>query len=53
MRLQYIFEKDCRPVDYGELLYSRAERCFSPPLPAPAPARQAAVFVESYLRRAK
>ncbi len=53
MRLQYVFEKNCRPVEFGELVYSQAQRRFSAPLAGAAAARQATAFIESYLRRAK
>lgn len=51
--VQYIFEKACFPLEHGELHYSIALGSFSAqPLDAVA-GRQAAVFVESYLRKVR
>jgi hypothetical protein len=51
VRLQYLLEKECRPVDHGELQYSVMEQCFASAAVDGIVARQAAVFVDSYLRR--
>jgi len=53
IRLQYIFEKLCWPLDHGELRYSVSEHSFSSELADEIVARQAAAFLESYLRRAR
>ena len=53
IRVQYIFEKACWPLDHGELRYSVRERSFGPNAMDEILARQAAAFVESYLRRAR
>ncbi|MBZ5609881.1 MAG: hypothetical protein LAP38_16595 [Acidobacteriia bacterium] len=51
IRIQYVFEKDCWPQQHGVLECSAASREFSGgPLDAVL-SRQAAAFVESYLRR--
>ena len=53
IRVQYIFENACWPLEHGELLYSAADDSFAPlPLDEIA-ARQAAVFMQSYLRRTR
>ena len=53
IRVQYIFEKGCWPLDHGELRYSESEHSFTPQPADEVVARQAAVFLESYLRRAR
>ena len=51
--LEYTFEKGCWPTDHGAAGYSIAEQAFSG-LPADEVLhRQAAAFMESYLRRAR
>lgn len=52
IRLQYIFEKGCWPVDHGNASYSIAGRAFTAPPAGELVHRQAAAFIESYLRRA-
>jgi hypothetical protein len=53
IRLLYIFEKECWPLDHGELRYSVSERSFASEPADEVLARQAAAFVGSYLRRAR
>jgi hypothetical protein len=53
IRLQYIFEKECWPLDHGELRYSISEHAFAAEPADKIVARQAIAFVESYLRRAR
>jgi hypothetical protein len=53
IRLQYIFEKDCWPLDHGELCYSVSQHSFASEPADQIVARQAAAFLESYLRRAR
>ena len=50
IRIQYVFEKDCWPRKHGMLDYTANAREFSPSID-PILAKQAAAFVESYLRR--
>ena len=53
IRLQYIFEKECWPVDHGELRYSVSAHAFTSAPADEIVRRQATVFLESYLRRAR
>ena len=53
IRLQYIFEKECWPLDHGELRYAVSEHAFASEPADEIVARQAAAFLESYLRRAR
>jgi hypothetical protein len=53
IRLQYIFEKGCWPIDHGDASYSIAGEAFTAPPPDEVVHRQAAAFIESYLRRAR
>ena len=53
IRLQYIFEKGCWPVDTGEAEYSAAARAFASQPEGDILRRQMAAFVESYLRRSE
>lgn len=50
IRIQYIFEKDCWPGEHGTLEYSSTSHFSSSPA-GETLRRQAAAFVESYLRR--
>lgn len=51
VRLQFVLEKECRPVEHGELRYSIPAKCFAAANVDGIIARQAAVFLEGYLRR--
>ena len=51
--LQYIFEKECWPLEYGELHYSVSAHSFATHPADEIVSRQAEAFVESYLRRAR
>jgi hypothetical protein len=53
IRLQYIFEKGCWPVDHGDASYSVAGHAFTAPPADEVVRRQADAFIESYLRRAR
>jgi hypothetical protein len=53
IRLQYILEKGCWPVDHGDASYSVAGQAFTAPPSGEVLHRQAAAFIESYLRRAR
>ena len=53
IRVQFILEKACWPLDHGELRYSVREGSFEPNAMDEILGRQAAAFVESYLRRAR
>lgn len=53
IRLRYVFEKACWPLEHGDLLYSADTHSFAPSRLDEIAARQAQVFVESYLRRAR
>ena len=53
IRLQYILEKQCWPLDHGELRYSVSGRAFASAPADEIVARQAIAFLESYLRRAR
>ena len=53
IRVQYIFERECWPVDHGELRYSVSAHAFLSCAVDEIVGRQAAVFVESYLRRTR
>lgn len=53
IRVQYIFEKACWPLEHGEMRYSAAHDSFAPLLLDEITARQAAVFMQSYLRRTR
>lgn len=53
IRLHYVFEKGCWPLDHGELEYSADGRSFVSSLPDEIGARQAEAFMDSYLRRAR
>ena len=53
IQLQYIFEKGCWPIDNGDASYSIAGRAFTVPPADELVSRQASVFIESYLRRAR
>jgi hypothetical protein len=51
IRIQYIFEKSCWPQRQGSLEYSVNSNGFSDSCAEEILERQAAAFVESYLRR--
>ncbi len=51
IRIQYVFEKDCWPQEHGVLECSAVSREFSGGPDDTVLRRQAAAFVESYLRR--
>ena len=51
IRIQYVFEKDCWPREHGVLEYSAAAREVSGESNKEILRKQAAAFVESYLRR--
>ena|SRR5436190_1691281 len=53
IRLQYIFEKGCWPLDHGDASYSIAAHGFTTPPADEIVRRQAAAFIESYLRRSR
>lgn len=53
IRLQFIFEKKCWPLEHGELQYSVSEHSFTPQPEDQIARRQAEAFLESYLRRAR
>jgi hypothetical protein len=53
IRVQYVFEKRCWPLDHGELCYSVSRHSFLSEPAGDIVARQAAAFLESYLRRAR
>lgn len=53
IRVQYIFEKACWPLEHGELRYSAADDSFTPLPLDEITARQATVFMQSYLRRTR
>ena len=53
IRVEYVFERNCWPLGHGVLSYSAVTHSFaSSPLDEVA-GRQAEVFIESYLRRAR
>jgi hypothetical protein len=51
IRIQYVFEKTCWPQNHGTLEYSSSSSEFSGGSGDAVLQRQAAAFVESYLRR--
>ena len=51
IRIQYVFEKDCWPREHGVLEYSGAAREVSGESQSEILRKQAAAFLESYLRR--
>lgn len=53
LRLQYILEEAGWPREQGELRYSRAAHAFTGGSVTGIMSRQAAVFMEGYLRRVK
>ena len=53
IRLEYIFEKACWPLDHGEFQYSVSRQSLSSTVASEILARQAEAFLESYLRRAR
>jgi hypothetical protein len=51
IRIQWVMEKDHLPFAHGRLEYSREQAAFLAPLSDSRLARQAEVYVHSYLRR--
>jgi hypothetical protein len=51
IRIQYVFEKDCWPREHGILEYSGAARDVSGESQNEILRKQAAAFLDSYLRR--
>ena len=53
IRIQWVYEKDCWPVEHGLLEYSLATRGFLGEPGNDLLQRQAAVFVEGWIRRSR
>jgi hypothetical protein len=51
IRIQYVFEKECWPLEHGVLEYSGAAHDVSGESKSEILRKQAAAFLESYLRR--
>ncbi len=53
IRLQFVFEKGCWPLEHGDVSYDVVHRAFSAAPGDDIVVRQASAFIESYLRRAR
>jgi hypothetical protein len=51
VRLQYVFERSCWPIEHGLMEYSSRLKSFSAPAANDLLIRQAEAFLESYARR--
>jgi hypothetical protein len=51
LQLRYVLERDCSPVEFGDIEYQPQTECFTAGIAPPAVRVQAAIWAASYERR--